>query len=84
MDTNKYICTVEDLINHLKANFKPTDKICRWTEGGAYMNCDHVCKNELGQTCFMYVSKDKERLKHNAEEIYGDQTWINDNDVIIC
>ena len=79
------ILTVKKLIEHLQTNFKPDDKLCFWYEGGAYMNCEHVLKEQLGDTMFIYVSQDKERSKklYPKDDIYEDCHWIKDNDVII-
>jgi hypothetical protein len=84
-DCDITLCTVGDLIEHLQKNFKPTDKLCYWYEGGAYMNCEHILKEELGHNKFMYVSDDKKRLseKYPDNDMYKDCSWIKDNDVII-
>lgn len=86
-DYDTKVCTVQDLIDHLTKNFKPTDKLCMWYEGGAYMNCEHLLKYQLGDTRFLYVKDDKTRFEdENIKkplDIYGDQHWINDNDVVI-
>ena len=42
MVIKKLTATVGDLIKHLQDNFKPTDKLCFWDEGGAHMECVHV------------------------------------------
>ena len=81
--------TVQDLITHLQTNFKPTDKICIWYEGGAYMNCEHIPKDELGKRFFKYVKEDKKQLKESKPEYYTDDKlkeeyeWVNDEDVVI-
>lgn len=81
------VCTVKDLIEHLQNNFKPTDKLCRWYEGGAYMNCEHLLKYQLNDLCFLYVKNDKLRLQKmygtKHDDIYKDCGWINDDDVVI-
>lgn len=81
------ICTVGDLIEHLQKNFKPEDKLCRWFESGAYMNCEHILKDHLGDLMFTYVKHDREKFKKmypHVDDLYKDFDWINDNDVLAC
>jgi len=81
------IATVGDLIAHLKKNFRPDDKLCFWDEGGAYMNCEHVTKNMLGDMMFKYVKEDKRRrIKQcgaTSEQNAEDFEWVGDDDVIV-
>jgi hypothetical protein len=81
------ILTVEKLIEHLQTNFNPTDKLCFWYEGGAYMNCEHVLEDMLGETMFMYVKDDKKRImeKFNRTKDSVDEDYRNveDNDVVV-
>jgi len=87
MGEDDVIATVGDLIAHLQRNFRPEDKLCFWDEGGAYMNCEHVTKDMLGDRMFKYVKDDKQRRiaqcgstpKQNAEDF----EWVGDDDVIV-
>jgi hypothetical protein len=79
--------TVKKLIEHLQTNFKPTDKLCFWYEGGAYMNCEHALEDMLGDMMFTYVKDDKkrmmERFKRTKAELDDDYRNVSDDDVII-
>lgn len=81
------ILTVKKLIEHLQTNFNPDDNLCFWYEGGAYMNCEHVLENMLGNMMFMYVKDDKQRMlkKFNISKDEVDEEYrnVNDNDVLI-
>jgi hypothetical protein len=82
------ILTVEKLIDYLQTNFKPTDKLCFWYEGGAYMNCEHVLEDMLGDNMFIKVKQDKDRMKNRFinmtdDEINEDYRNVDDNDVIV-
>jgi len=87
MREKDFIATVGDLIAHLQRNFRPEDKLCFWDEGGAYMNCEHVTKNMLGDMMFKYVKDDKQRRldQHRATSKENDEDfeWVGDNDVIV-
>lgn len=84
----KHTATVGDLIEHLQTNFKPTDKLCFWDEGGAHMECVHVPVDWLEkQMMFKYVKDDKDRRmalwKDSKEKVDEDFEFVSDNDVII-
>ena len=84
----KHTATVGDLIEHLQTNFKPTDKLCFWDEGGAHMECVHVPDDCLEkQMMFKYVKDDKDRRmalwKDSKEKVDEDFEFVSDNDVII-
>lgn len=82
------ILTVEKLIEHLQTNFNPTDKLCFWYEGGAYMNCEYVLEDMLGDNMFIKVKQDKDRMKNRFinmtdDEINEDYRNVDDNDVLV-
>ena len=84
----KPTATVGDLIKHLQDNFKPTDKLCFWDEGGAHMECVHVPVDWFEkQIMFKYVKDDKDRrmilYKDSKKKIDEDFGFVSDNDVII-
>lgn len=84
----KHTATVGDLIEHLQTNFKPTDKLCFWDEGGAHMECVHVPDDWLEkQMMFKYVKDDKDRRmalwNDSKEKVDEDFEFVSDNDVII-
>ena len=84
----KHTATVGDLIEHLQTNFKPTDKLCFWDEGGAHMECVHVPDDWLEkQMMFKYVKDDKDRrmalYKDSKKKVDEDFEFVSDNDVII-
>ena len=84
----KYTATVGDLIQHLQDNFKPTDKLCFWDEGGAHMECVHVPVDWFEkQMMFKYVKDDKDRrmalYKDSKKKVDEDFEFVSDNDVII-
>lgn len=79
--------TVQDLINHLQTNFKPNDKLCYWNEGGAYIDCEYLFKDDLGHKMFKYVKNDKKRrmetFNETKKQVDEDFEYVSDNDVII-
>lgn len=81
-----YIATVGDLINHLQNNFKLTDKLCFTYEGGAYVNCENVLKDMLGDNMFLYVKNEKkrriEKFKLTQKEADEDFQFVKDEDVL--
>ena len=84
----KYTATVGDLIKHLQDNFKPTDKLCFWDEGGAHMECVHVPVDWFEkQIMFKYVKDDKDRrvalYKNSNKKVDEDFEFVSDNDIII-
>lgn len=84
----KHTATVGDLIEHLQTNFKPTDKLCFWDEGGAHMECVHVPVDWFEkQMMFKYVKDDKDRrmalYKDSKKKVDEDFEFVSDNDVII-
>ncbi len=84
----KHTATVGDLIEHLQTNFKPTDKLCFWDEGGAHMECVHVPDDWLEkQMMFKYVKDYKYRrmalYNEPKEQVDEDFEFVSDNDVII-
>lgn len=88
MVIKKPTATVGDLIKHLQDNFKPTDKLCFWDEGGAHMECVHVPDDWLEkQMMFKYVKDDKDRRmalwKDSKKKVDEDFEFVSDNDVII-
>ena len=88
MVIKKLTATVGDLIKHLQDNFKPTDKLCFWDEGGAHMECVHVPVDWFEkQMMFKYVKDDKDRrmalYKDSKKKVDEDFEFVSDNDVII-
>lgn len=88
MVIKKSTATVGDLIQHLQDNFKPTDKLCFWDEGGAHMECVHVPVDWFEkQMMFKYVKDDKDRrmalYKDSKKKVDEDFEFVSDNDVII-
>ena len=88
MVIKKLTATVGDLIKHLQDNFKPTDKLCFWDEGGAHMECVHVPVDWFEkQIMFKYVKDDKDRrmalYKDSKKKVDEDFEFVSDNDVII-
>lgn len=88
MVIKKPTATVGDLIKHLQDNFKPTDKLCFWDEGGAHMECVHVPVDWFEkQMMFKYVKDDKDRrmalYKDSKKKVDEDFEFVSDNDVII-
>ena len=88
MVIEKPTATVGDLIKHLQDNFKPTDKLCFWDEGGAHMECVHVPVDWFEkQIMFKYVKDDKDRrmalYKNSKKKVDEDFEFVSDNDVII-
>ena len=88
MVIKKPTATVGDLIKHLQDNFKPTDKLCFWDEGGAHMECVHVPVDWFEkQIMFKYVKDDKDRrmalYKNSKKKVDEDFEFVSDNDVII-
>ena len=88
MVIKKSTATVGDLIKHLQDNFKPTDKLCFWDEGGAHMECVHVPVDWFEkQMMFKYVKDDKDRrmalYKDSKKKVDEDFEFVSDNDVII-
>lgn len=78
------IATVEDLIEFLKTNFSPSDKLAFFDEGGAWCELMHVPKSLVGDMFLKYASKkkaeeladlrckkeDEEHLRKTIEENY--------------
>lgn len=88
MVIEKPTATVGDLIKHLQDNFKPTDKLCFWDEGGAHMECVHVPVDWFEkQIMFKYVKDDKDRrmalYKNSKKKVDEDFEFVSDNDIII-
>ena len=88
MVIEKPTATIGDLIKHLQDNFKPTDKLCFWDEGGAHMECVHVPVDWFEkQMMFKYVKDDKDRrmalYKDSKKKVDEDFEFVSDNDVII-
>ena len=88
IDKEKPTATVGDLIKHLQDNFKPTDKLCFWDEGGAHMECVHVPVDWFEkQIMFKYVKDDKDRrmalYKNSKKKVDEDFEFVSDNDIII-
>ena len=88
MVIKKPTATVGDLIKHLQDNFKPTDKLCFWDEGGAHMECVHVPVDWFEkQIMFKYVKDDKDRrmalYKNSKKKVDEDFEFVSDNDIII-
>ena len=88
MVIKKPTATVGDLIKHLQDNFKQTDKLCFWDEGGAHMECVHVPVDWFEkQMMFKYVKDDKDRrmalYKDSKKKVDEDFEFVSDNDVII-
>ena len=88
MVIEKPTATVGDLIKHLQDNFKLTDKLCFWDEGGAHMECVHVPVDWFEkQIMFKYVKDDKDRrmalYKNSKKKVDEDFEFVSDNDIII-
>ena len=88
MVIEKPTATVGDLIKYLQDNFKPTDKLCFWDEGGAHMECVHVPVDWFEkQIMFKYVKDDKDRrmalYKNSKKKVDEDFEFVSDNDIII-
>jgi hypothetical protein len=81
------ILTVEKLIEHLQTNFNPTDKLCFWYEGGAYMNCEHALESMLGDMMFVRIKDDKEKMKKRYNmtdtELADEYQNVEDDNVLI-
>ena len=53
------IATVKDLIDHLKNNFKETDMLCFFDDGGAWCELVHLPKSLIGDWMFRRVEDKK-------------------------
>ena len=90
-DINEYnnscAATVGDLIRHLQKNFKPDDKLCFWYEGGAYMNCENIPDDYIGERMFRYVKDCKrdsiKNHKYSKKQVDDDYKYVSDNDVLV-
>jgi len=59
------IATVQYLIEFLKENFSPDDKLCFFDEGGAWCELVHAPNDMFGDMFFKYVKdKKSEELRH--------------------
>ena len=79
---DKKTATVGDVIRHLKKNFKPTDKLCFWDEGGAHMECISIPRDYIGKVMFRYI-KDKKKKFENVKEAESFYEFVNDDDVLV-
>lgn len=81
--------TVKDLIEYLEKNFKSSDKLCFFDEGGAWCELVHVPKFLIGDWMFTYVKDKKEKdIKQyhleNAEQIVSHNFRnVTESDVVI-
>ena len=85
------IATVSDLINHLENNFKSTDLLSWFDEGGAWCEVYHLYRSQIGTDFFKYVKTMRnDRLVHEAKDnqelkdlIISEYKNVDDNDVVI-
>lgn len=54
MQKDKEIVKVKDLIQYLKDNFQPSDFLCFFDEGGAWVELEHVHKSFIGDRRWMF------------------------------
>lgn len=84
---NNHSATVGDLIRHLQKNFKLEDKLCFWYEGGAYMNCENIPDDYIGERMFKYVKDCKkdtiEQGGLSKKQVDEDYRYVDDNDVLV-
>ena len=62
------IATVADLIEHLQKNFKSSDLLCFFDEGGAWIELEHVPKDFIGSKRWMF-NYVKDKRKYELENI---------------
>lgn len=81
-ETDKYVATVQELIEHLQKNFKPNDKLCFFDEGGAYINLCRMPKDFIGERFFITVKQFKDQTKNDdlGDDLYD---FVNDDDIIV-
>ena len=81
------ILTIKELINYLETNFNPDDKLCRWYERGAYMQCEPVSSSDVGNYMFIKVKDDKNMMKNKyrmtEDEISNEYASVDDDYVLI-
>lgn len=85
---NSRIATVEDLVKHLMDNFRLSDILCYWHEGGAWCECEHIHKNDLENWMLYKVKDEKKRRLESGDEAlmkYAEHDYrnVNDEDVVI-
>ena len=92
----KEIATVKDLIEHLQKNFKSSDLLCFFDEGGAWIELEHVPKNFIGNKRWMFnyvADKRKYELEnpdcakdyeeHMKKVIADNYKSVEDNGVVV-
>ena len=90
------IATVADLIEHLQKNFKSSDLLCFFDEGGAWIELEHVPKNFIGNKRWMFnyvADKRKYELEnpdcakdyeeHMKKVIADNYKSVEDNGVVV-
>lgn len=90
------IATVKDLIEHLQKNFKSSDLLCFFDEGGAWIELEHVPKNFIGNKRWMFnyvADKRKYELEnpgcakdyeeHMKKVIADSYKSVEDNGVVV-
>ena len=90
------IATVKDLIEHLQKNFKSSDLLCFFDEGGAWIELEHVPKNFIGNKRWMFnyvADKCKYELEnpgcakdyeeHMKKVIADNYKSVEDNGVVV-
>jgi len=77
---------IKDVIEYLKTNFKPEDKICYMDCVEGYKNdCTYVENNQLGTRFFYYASELKKRGEKELtdEEFKNWFPYVSENDVVM-
>ena len=90
------IATVKDLIEHLQKNFKSSDLLCFFDEGGAWIELEHVPKDFIGNKRWMFnyvADKCKYELEnpdcakdyeeHMKKVIADNYKSVEDNGVVV-
>lgn len=83
------IVTVKDLIEYLEKNFKSSDKLCFFDEGGAWCELVNIPKYLIGDWMFTYVKDKKEKdtkqcgLKDAERIISHNFRNVTENDMVI-
>lgn len=81
--------TISQVLNYLKKNFKPDDKLCYMDcVEGVRNDCTYITRDQLGERFFYTVKSMKEREKkrypiENDENLHELFPYVNDNDVVI-
>lgn len=81
--------TVKDLIEYLEKNFKSSDKLCFFDEGGAWCALVNIPEYLIGDWMFTYVKDKKEQdteyyRQEDAEYIISHNFRnVTENDMVI-